>query len=437
MAFEVSRRKFLSAATTAVGAGMVLPMISGCSPESSSTPSSGGVELSYFNHSRGQVDALTELTDSYFKSTGVKVNVETPGPGGFLTKLQSMSQTQTMPDIISAVGPTDMAPYYKAGWAMDLSSEMSKGWDKSFLPAALKLTTWAEGNTSGVKPGVYSAHWEVADYGILANTELFKKAGVDLSTPPATTREFIDQLKKVKNSGASPFQIAASLVPWLVQTHASNWLSDEEIDATFAGKASWKAEGWRNALQLLLDLRSAGVITNNALPTGANDNPDVEKQFFSVQNLASCFDGSFGIGVGRTTAPDFKSFVSFPLPKAPDATREPRVTGIVGRGAAINPKGKNPEEALKFVKWLTEPVQEQLFMDKVPLIPANPAALDPAKVSTQLSGFTSIIDKIQAVPTPLKKQVNEALVKGGQSLVLGERTIDQVLDDLEAAQKAS
>src|SRR5690242_13205020 len=78
----VSRRKFLTTASTAVGAAVVLPMIAGCDPGTPKS-SSGGVELSFFNQSRGQVDALNSLTDTYFKSTGVKINVETPGPGGF------------------------------------------------------------------------------------------------------------------------------------------------------------------------------------------------------------------------------------------------------------------------------------------------------------------------------------------------------------------
>src|SRR5206468_1005025 len=111
--------------------------------------------------------------------------------------------------------------------------------------------------------------------------------------------------------------------------------------ATFAGKSPWKSDGWRNALQLFLDLRDAGVIANNALPTGGDDNTTGEKEFFNVQDLATYFDGSFAIGVAKTTAPDFTTFTSISVPKAANGKLEPRSPGGPGKGGVINPKGKN------------------------------------------------------------------------------------------------
>lgn len=453
---QVSRRAFLRHMAGAVGAAAALPLLNACgqpaaappaatsgatAPASGATaPAAGasgtGVALTYMNHSRGQAAALEALTATYAQMTGVTVTVDTPGPADFLAKLQSSSQSGNMPDLYSAVGANDMAPYYKAGWAMNLAPEMEQGWSESFTPAVLQLTTFGQDNTLGVPPGIYGAYWEVATYGLLANPAHFEQAGLDLATPPATTAELIEQFKAMKAAGIAPFLVAASLVPQLIPTYASNWLTDAEIEATFAGQTPWKADAWRNAFQLLVDLRDGELIANNTLPGGSSDNPDVEQAFFNVQEVATIFDGSFGVGVARSTAPDFTTFTSFPVPKAADGTMEPRAWGIVGRGAAINPKGTNPAEALKFIKWLTEPAQGQVFMEMVPLIPANPAALDPQKLSPQVAGFAELVDKIIVVPTPLKKEVNEVMVKGAQSLVLNEKTIDQLLDELDAAQRS-
>ena len=67
------------------------------------------------------------------------------------------------------------------------------------------------------------------------------------------------------------------------------------------------------------------------------------------------------------------------------ATMAPRTLGGPGKNGVVNPKGKNVDESLKYIKWLTEKEQEQTFMEMVPLVPTNPAALDPAKISPQIA----------------------------------------------------
>lgn len=396
----------------------------------------GDVRLTFLNQSRGQADALAVLAENYASETGVQVTIDSPGPADYMAKLQASSQSDNMPDVYSATGMTSMAPYYRAGLAMNLEPELDAGWNENFPTALLETVAWEEGNSMDVPPGVYHAFWEVSAYAILANPALFQAAGIDLADPPSTMTEFIDQLKAVKETGSQAIQIAAEFAPTLVRAHASNWLTDEEMGATFAGEASWKVDGWRNGLQLLADLRDADVIANGALPASTTSNPDVEKSFFNVQDLAACYDGSFGIGVQRATAPDFTDYISFSLPKAADGILEPRAVGGSGKAGSVNPNGEHAEESLKFLKWLTEPAQEQIFMEMVPLIPANPAAIDPEKLSPQLAGFAALVDNLQIVPNTLAQQVNEAMIKGAQSLVLNERSVDQVLDDLDAAQSS-
>jgi len=182
-------------------------------------------------------------------------------------------------------------------------------------------------------------------------------------------------------------------------------------------------------------MRDAGVLFNDALPTGAVTNPNMEKSFFNVQELACFYTGTFSVGVQRTTAPDFTSFASFPLPKATDGKIEPRAYGGPGKSGVVNAKGPHTAEALAFLKWLTDTPQAEFFMTEVPLVPANPAALDPKKVSPQIAGFAALLDKIQIVPTDSTAQVNEVLTKGAQSIVLREKSVDQVLDEVEQAQK--
>ncbi|MGO4757259.1 extracellular solute-binding protein, partial [Streptomyces sp. 2MCAF27] len=240
----------------------------------------------------------------------------------------------------------------------------------------------------------------------------------------------------IKKSGTDPFWFATSQASRIVQSYASNYFTDEELNATFVGKAGWKSEGWRKTLQLLVDLRDAGLISTGSLPSGNGDNTTVEKVFFNTQGVAVIFDGTAAVAVARTTAPNFTDYRSLALPKADDGTQSPRPYGGDAKGAAINPKSKKAAKALKFVQWLTKPDQQELFAEKIPLIPSA-RAVSEKHISEQLAGLAAKASDIQAVPNAMRVQVKTALEKGAQAVVLKERTVDQVLSDLDAAQKSA
>jgi ABC-type glycerol-3-phosphate transport system substrate-binding protein len=179
-------------------------------------------------------------------------------------------------------------------------------------------------------------------------------------------------------------------------------------------------------------MRDADVFFNKTLNQTA---PDNEKSFFNVQEVAMFWTSVVSIPVQVTTAPDFKDYSAFPLPKMDKGTIDPRTYGGTGKNGIVNAKGKNVDESLKYIKWLTEKEQEATFMEMVPLIPANPAARDPAKISPQLNAFVGLSDKVYKARNPMKGVLVEGFMKGVQSILLKEKTVDQVIGDLEKAQK--
>ena len=407
--------------------GLLFQGCGGSDEEADGESSSGEeVELVFYNQSRGQEEALNQLAAQYTEETGIVVTVDTPGPADYGTKLQAKAQSEDMPDLYSIIDPDQMAPYYKAGWAMDLSSEMEGEWGDSFNPAAIELSTWAEGNNLGVDAGIYGAHWDFGTYGLLVNTEA---TGIEAGDPPATMDDLISALQEQD----ATFSVAASLTPSLLQYYASNFMTDEEIDATLGGEQSWETDGWRQAFQLLVDLRDAGVIANGSLPGGTDDNPVVERSFFNIQDVAVIMDGSAGIAVASATAPDFTEFISIGLPAATDGTMEPRSPARVGRGAAVNPKGEHPDEALEFLKWLTEPEQQAVFA-AAGMIPTNAELLAAGEVPESVAGYADLADGSQVVLSAFSTDVRDAISAGAQSIVLGEKTIDEVLSEVQDAQ---
>lgn len=424
-----------AAIVTAVLAASAL-LLSGCSASSTSaaTPAATAqkdVHLTFLNQSRGQEAALNELAKKYGEKTGVTVTVDSPGPVDYLPKLQADAQSKQMPDIYSAFTQTAMAPFYKAGWALDLTKEMNAGWSKNFTPQVIKLSTFEKGNNLGVKPGIYTAHWETQSYGIAADS---KDSGLSAKNPPKNLDDFIKQLAASNKSGTGGFSVAASVSPYLVQYLASNWLTDKQISDTFVGKYKWTSAGWKNAFQVLADLQKAGAISGNALPGGQNDNPTVETNFFTKHSVGAIFDGSPGVSVGHATAPDYTSYFSLAIPKAADAKYTPRAPGVPGKGAVINPRGKHVQAALAFVKWLTAPAQQQVFSSEAYIIPTSPALLSSPKLPAALAGFAAGIKNLQVIPNTFSAPVTDAISRDVQSLVLGQMTVDQLVTDVQSAQ---
>ena len=400
--------------------------------QSAAPAKTSGVELTYLNQSRGQFKAMEALAQRYGEQTGVKVTIDSPGPTDYPQKLQAAVGAGNLADTYYALGAADMAPYFKAGWALNLKPELDKGWNKNWAPGLLDFVEYLPDNPAGIPPGIYQAPWEVVTYGTLYNPALLQKAGLDPKKAPETTAELLEMTKKLKAANIGPFVIADTYIPLVSECLASNWLKDDEIAAARDGKASYKADPWKNALNYFVELRDADVIFNQTLNQTA---PDLEKSFFNVQEVAIFWTGVFSIPVQVTTAPDFTAYAGFPLPKMPNGTMAPRTSGGLGKNGVVNPKSKQVDESLKYIKWLTEKEQEVTFMEMVPLVPTNPAALDPAKISPQIKTFADLIDKVQKVQTPMKRPLVEAFIKGVQSMLLKEKTVDQVLDDLDKAQK--
>jgi raffinose/stachyose/melibiose transport system substrate-binding protein len=423
-----------TAAAAAAAANSAPTAAAAAKPAGGAAPAAT-VELTYLNKSRGQLQALTQLGEQYQGKAGVKLTIDTPGPADYQKKLLAASQAGTMPDIYwaEAQDPNFMAPFYKAGWAVNLKSAMDQGWNKNFHPTMLSLMEFRDGNAQGVPPGIYHAPWEIDMLGNFYNTDHYQKANLDPKSPPTTIPAFLDALKAIKGAGIGAFVAANTYIAPMMQALASNYLSDAEIDATHAGKTPWASDAYRKALQVFVDLRDAGLIFNVSLTA---DSSAGEKSFYAVREVSTYYYSVQSIGVQRATAPDFTTYSQYPMPKAADAKLDPRPVGYAGKNGVVNAKGKSVDASLALVKWLTEKEQVQILMDQVPMLPANPDVLKSTTMGPQMATFAPLVPSIQLVTTPRLGPVNEAITAGVQSLLLKEKSIDQVLADADKAQQS-
>jgi ABC-type glycerol-3-phosphate transport system substrate-binding protein len=223
-------------------------------------------------------------------------------------------------------------------------------------------------------------------------------------------------------------------IPILLQSFVSNWLTDGEIDDTHAGKLPWSSGAYKKALQIYVDMNEAGLIFNSPLNLRW---AEMERSFYNVREVGVIYDGQWSIAVQRATAPDFTAYRSFRVPRAADAKYAQRSVGQADRNLAVNAKGRHVEESLAFLKWLTDREQAEYLMEAVPMLPTNPAALlDATKIPPQFSAFHIEGPRAMRISTPRKQQVDEALTKGIQALLLKQTDVDRVLADADRAQRS-
>ena len=432
---QISRRALLreAGAVTAAVAVARLTSTMGAASRAFAAPAPTR-ELIFMNVSRGMARPLGVLAARYEGQRGVKVTVDTPGPLEYPQKLLASAQTNSMPDVFFLPPSAAYAPYIKAGWALPLRPELDKGWKDNFSRTALDLIEWRQDNPFGVPAGIYQVPLEVATFQMLYNPALFERAKVPANRVPFTMPQLLEILKALKAAGVGGFTTSVEAIPILLQSFVSNWLTDKEIEATHAGKLPWASMAYKKALQQFVDMNDAGLIFNSPLNLRW---AEMEKSFYNVREVGVIYDGQWTVAVQRATAPDFTAYGSFRVPRAADAKHAQRSVGVPDRNLAVNAKGRNVEESLAFLKWMTDKEQADYLMEAVPMLPTNPASLlDATRVPRQFSAYVVEGPKAQKVSTVRSQRVEEALTKGVQALLLKRATVDQVLADVDKAQKS-
>ena len=204
---------------------------------------------------------------------------------------------------------------------------------------------------------------------------------------PATIEDFIDA-----NEGDGNFSIAASLDP-AADAGARVQLADRRGDRRDLQRRGELGQR-RLAQRLPVPRRPEGCRRHRERRAAGRPGRQPERRVGvlhpgdwvrSSMRRPACRSASARTRSSRTTS-------RIGIPGADDAPLEPRSPGIPGKGAVINPKGEHPEEALDFVKWLTEPEQQQVFAEVGRILPTNPELLASGDVPEQLVGFAAGVE---------------------------------------------
>ncbi len=408
-----------------VGSLLLLSAIAGCTPKKEAEKP----ELTIWHWMTDREPAFQELAKRYVDLTGVKVNFELYAPSdAYSQKVRAAAQGQTLPDIFGILGEKrDFASFIKAGHILDLTSYMDENnsqWKNVFFSKALAVNEFSSGNSYSIQPGIYGVPIDIMTIQMLYNKNLFKQLGFDPRRPPATFQEFIEIGKKIKEAKMQGLVSGWGEV-WMIDCFASNYafniMGKDKVLDTIKGKVPYTDPDWIKVFGLFKEMQDAGLLATG-LVTMINKTAE---QLFANDRAVFAFNGSWCVNVYRGMNPGLNYGAMLP-PEISD--KHPMaIWGGAGSSFMVNGRSKNKEEAMKFLRWLTDNEQQAFLAEATNNLPANKESLK--KIPPVLAQFADDMDNtthpsiwgVSEFPA-----VIEAFDKGIQSIIIGEQTPEQI-----------
>ncbi|WP_049572294.1 extracellular solute-binding protein [Nonomuraea sp. SBT364] len=423
---RVSRGQFFRM----MGGLAVAAAATACSTKPQTTATTGGqpaaTELKFVGVA-DQKAPMDKLVAAYQKvKPGVRLTTSFAPTDQVQTSVRTQLGAGNAPDL-HVVYPGNgsamsMSQIAKAGLLADLSDQ---AWTQT-IPDGFKPAFQLDGKTY-----MHSAGSTVI--GAIYNKKVFEKAGVD--TLPTTWSEFLAACDKLKKAGLAPIALGAQ-TPWVTQliTYALVPSTVYAKDPTFddkqlAGQADFAGSGWREAMEMYLELQKRGFF---------NDNPNGTT---FEQQISLVATGKAGMAIQVSAVlPDFRKAAAsaddlsmFPVPGADRADAVWIPAGVVvGLGASA--KGANAAEAKAFVDFLGKQESINAWAETISAIPLTQdasSAIDPAVQSfLPFTKDRAVPFMDQRWPNAEVQPVHFAVV---QELLAGKSTIDEALKKMDEA----
>ena len=359
------------------------------------------------------------------ENPNIKVSVTYAGLGaGYGPQLRSLLQAGSAPDVLYVLpGSATVYSVRTLGREGHLDVLPGKKWDDR-VPKDLKVHV-------SLKSKVYAIPLMQAPITVGYNKGLFEQLGLK---PPTTFREYLSLCQRIKAAGKVPYAWAGTpvnvnlnpMIQQAVRTGASdkNWA---QLRAQGKVKFATSA-GWRHAIQSVVDMNSAGCFQRS--PQGTGPQQAFVMMATGQALMTTANPGLFG-QVARIN-PNIE-IAGFPMPAAKATDTKLWLTPTTAAG--LNKASKSKAAARTFIEYLAsdKAMREYAKVAKAvsPMDAAKgvgfPSWLPDAKTIAKRGGLRE--DPTWRFPAGLMETV---LAPGVQGLFTGQKTVKQLLADLDA-----
>jgi raffinose/stachyose/melibiose transport system substrate-binding protein len=216
------------------------------------------------------------------------------------------------------------------------------------------------------------------------------------------------------------------LIDCFANDYAFNIMGKDKVLATIRGEVPYTDPDWVKVLSLFSQMRDSAVLANGIV-TMINKTAE---QLFANDKAVFAFNGSWCVNVYRGMNPKLNYAAMLP-PKASEKFPM-SIWGGAGSSFMVNARSAKKDLAVKFLQWLTEPDQQAYLVEATDNLPANRDCL--AKIPQILASFAANIENAthpavwDVSESPI---VTEAFDRGIQSIIIGEKTPEQVAQEVQ------
>jgi raffinose/stachyose/melibiose transport system substrate-binding protein len=255
---------------------------------------------------------------------------------------------------------------------------------------------------------------------------------------PADFAGILDTCKSVAADGKSLFVVAGSVganAGIMAQTIAATRVYAETPDwdaQRVAGEVTFAdTQGWKDTLEAIVDMYDAGCFQAGVEGAGFDAITNGLTQGTSISMF-----GPSGTATEINKAADgHANFVVEAFPAAKTSDKQFAIASST-YAYSIAANSKNKVAAQKFLDWMAEPEQSKSFADDQGTLPVS--GLDELDLTgTVYEPVEDVLKSGDYLPIPNSSWPNaavyDALGAGVQGLFTGQKTVDQVLADMDAA----
>ncbi|HYP73424.1 MAG TPA: extracellular solute-binding protein [Microbacterium sp.] len=407
-------------------------LLAGCSGSGSGDEtggSDGKAEFSFTFATSNNLESPYESLAKAYMEENPNVTITTnPTPNDkygetIRTQLQAGNASDVIQTTPGSGDARGLIPLAEAGFLEPLGDTAT-----GLVPAGSEPLFELDGNTYG-QPMDFTIAAVVASMGTAAQN------GIDAW--PTSTDDLMEACSALAGDGKSLLVVAGAAGP-------NAGLTAQGISATrvYAEEPDWNAQraagdttfaesqGWKDTLQEIIDLNEGGCLQAGAEGAGFDAITNGLAQGTSV---GSFIPSGSAVEIAAAAPPEV-DFKIQPFPAADGG--EPYILASSNYTISINAASEKKDAAADFVEWLATKDAQELYYEKSGLLPIS----EYASLDLTDTIYSEVVDLLadgsyatlpnNVWPNP---SVYEALQVGVQGLLTGQKTIDQVLQEMDAA----
>lgn len=403
-------------------------IFTGCRPAESDQ---NKVVIWHWMSDRHQV--FQELADQYSQENEVRVKFRLFPHAAYTQRIDAAAAANDLPDLFGILGEKRiLASFAQEDMIQDLTPYMREQeyeWKNRFLDIALGVNSFETGNVYGVNPGIYGVPIDMMSIQFLYNRTLLEEAGFDPEKPPKTLQDFL-KIAQAAETKAGVYGFASGwgetwMLECLATNYAFNIMGEDKFFATLKGEVAYTDPDWIEVFSVFESLKKAGILAPD-IDTMNNKEAEV---MFATEKAFFTFNGSWGIN----TYNQINVNLDYAAMSPPQASKDhpPGIWAGAGSSFVVNARSKNKKLAIGFLKWLTEPKQQEFLLKKTNNLPAIKGLED--SLEGNLKHFADNQEYFthpRLWPQNENPRVIETMNRGIQNIIIGAKTPKEVAEEV-------